>query len=157
VSVPSSEVLKYNGKPLAYFIDENFEKDGIVRVFTSEEKANTYRSQIDSKDKNSAARTGAAMSRPRIWVYLNNNYGGASQDFYLGNSNLYNLNTIQSGVWNNSISSIKCKEMDRWTVLFDKKGYEGDNVSIQRGTNRPNLNSLNKVFNNKASSIKFIR
>jgi hypothetical protein len=163
-------VLQYNGKPLHYVVDEKSIKEGVLRIFTDEQKANAYRQQVEtvaasSPSVDKGSRTAATEGfTAKITVYPESNYRGNDKSFSLGNTDIYDLSTYEdcAGIifrvclkYNNKISSIKCEQMPKhWTVLFSSTKYLGSKLWISPGVNRPYLSSYG--FNDITSSIGFV-
>jgi hypothetical protein len=160
-------VLQYNGKPLYYVVDEKSMQEGVIRIFTDEQKASAYRQQaeIESALGDKGSRTAATEGfTAKIYIYEESNYSGYSNSFALGNTDLYNLSTYNFDCnWlgnnchnmNNKISSIKCSSMPKhWTVLFSATEYQGSKLWIAPGANRAYLSWYG--FNDITSSIGFV-
>jgi hypothetical protein len=164
------EVLKYNGKPLFYVLDDRSIKEGVIRIFTDEQQANAYREKAEAESSlvpsiDKGARTAATEGfTAKIVIYEELNYRGYTNSFALGNTDLYDLSRYNFDCnWlgynchnmNNKISSIKCDQMPKhWTVLFSAVGYQGSQMWINPGANRAYLSSYG--FNDITSSIGFV-
>ncbi len=163
IAAAPEELSKYKGQDLIYMLDKKSTEEGVIRVFTSRLKADTYRLRLGATFNPASPADKAARFRAEIRIFNEPNYRGYAFNFGLGETGLRNLATFEFDCgWfnnchniNNTISSVKCQSMPyHYTILYRYANYRGTQLWIGPGVNRPNLAQFD--FNDFASSIGFI-
>lgn len=140
------EITRFNGQPLVMFANEQVEKEGVIRAFTTEEKAQEFVSSLKmmALDINAIPRSQLGITL----VFKDINYGNKIDDGSCGEA--WNL----TGSDDNAASSVITAHCSSgsYTKLYDNYNLSGSSLWITTGFDPDDLRDYG--WNDRASSYE---
>lgn len=173
VEYPAGE-FPNTGEPRFYLLTRADQERGVIRAFTSRDRAAEFMRSTAAKGQgnniNTQVMTTSSCQHPFNYSYFNQaRFGGDPEDLYMDldiftTSIPSHYASLNFGGWNNTISYVQAACNGLWTTLYSCTNFQVSKTSscqdpealaIEPGLVVPDL--VPYGFNNRTSSIEFLQ